>query len=122
MEAGLCRIGSVALIALGLAGCGAIRAHQQQEAAKQAIEAAKQVCQSLYADPALDRIRAKVALDDAIGETFETRTNIEHVLTEEKPVIWLWANARHQCHSALESSLTTQPIQINALVQAAWAA
>jgi hypothetical protein len=73
-------------------GCASDQRAQQQEIAE-----ARQECDSLYADPSLNPIRAKVALANPEDQTFEMLTNTETVSPVEKPVIVLWVQRRDQC-------------------------
>jgi hypothetical protein len=78
-----------------VSGCAAI----QQQKFKEAVAQEVQACNSSLADPALDPIRAKVAVLDPDKQTFAMRTNTDRVSEQDKPVIALWAQKREECQA-----------------------
>jgi hypothetical protein len=115
-----CRVYRVAVIAIAIAlsaGCAARQRDQQQEALKETVSEAKQECNSLYSDPALDPIREKVALGSPDSQTFEMLTNTQTVSPAEKPVVALWAKTREQCWQISGPMRSMLPLQIEAVTE-----
>jgi hypothetical protein len=92
---------AIFLTLLGLLGCATHRAvttSHSQEAANEFVTA-KNYCNNLYADAALDPIRSKVALTPVVPATFEMLSNEAHVTPNERPVIREWAARAMQCQA-----------------------
>jgi hypothetical protein len=115
-----CRVHRVALIAIVIvfsSGCATRQRAQQQDAFKRSVSEAKQECDYLYSDPALDLIREKVALGSPDGQTFEMLTNTQTVSFTERPAVALWAQTREQCWQVGDSMRGLLPPQMEAVTE-----
>jgi hypothetical protein len=83
------------IVAAMLSGCAAMQQAKQREA----IEAAQQYCRLMLADPALDPIRSKVALDNPTNQTFAMRTDTSRATEQEKPALGMWVDMRRECRT-----------------------
>lgn len=111
MAAGLAAIVTI------VSGCAQIRQTQQRETFQQRVVQAQQVCNSVYADPALNPIRGKVSLDRPDNVTFAMRTNTDYASDSERPAIALWAQKRDECHNAGAPALAMMPGPLSALME-----
>ncbi len=62
-------------------------------------------CKQLFADPALDPIRAKVSLGGAADQTLSMRTDNSKPTVAEKAAIAVWDEKRHECKAGEASPL-----------------
>jgi mannitol-1-phosphate/altronate dehydrogenase len=102
------------LAAILMTGCAQMNAQNQRAALEREIADARQQCESLMSDTALNPIREKVTLIGA-EPTFAMRTNTDHVSAEEKPIIALWAHKRDQCWQIARPTLAKMRVQIVAV-------
>src|SRR5262249_26972938 len=107
------------LTAILMTGCAQTIAGFNAERQRAEWADARQRCESLMADPALNPIRDKVALFNTEQQTFAMRTNTDYVSSEEKSAIALWAQKRDQCQLIERPMWDKAPVQLAAVSNAA---